>query len=64
MLLDLGVPVQRSKGFPYLNFDRTLAEGTEFTALVRRCFERDLELYDYLGPFDKKDERGTEVVAA
>jgi hypothetical protein len=56
-LLDLGVPVQRSEDFPYVKFNRELAEGTEYTGLIRKCFQLDLELYDYLGPLgDEEDE--------
>jgi len=47
-LLDLSVPPRRSPEFPYVNFNRDIAKGTEYENLIVKCFRPDLTLYDYL----------------
>jgi len=43
--LDLGIPLKRRPEFPYVKFNKAVADGTEFDELMQRCFSQDIELY-------------------
>jgi hypothetical protein len=46
-LLDLAIPPLRTGKFPFVKFDKKMAEGTSFEKLVKRCFANDIRLYGY-----------------